>query len=626
MKSLSIKSFLYYITAFLLIAAYLFPANAAASSLDIQGHWAEKIITKWLDTGLAENYSDGSFRPDSPVTRRDFAVLMCRSMDIQPETNITPPIDVLPESRNSDYISTAISHGLITGYPDGSFRPEQTVNRETAAVILTRLNLAETSSAKDSIIYTDIGSVSTWAKDAVSNIAASGIMKGYSDNTFRPERSLTRAEAVALLEKIRELINTTKSSEPSAILTINAAGEYGPVDSTDNVDQIIISAANIILQNTKVTHDLLIDTADSNGEIKLLNTEINGVLTLSSSINKLSLSGCSVSSIQVLGSKTSIETSESIIDRMDIAGNNSQVTLTGAFAKVQLSSPAQLSLRKSTLEQITSAPASGGSWINIDNHSSISNLDCYASTTVLGSGKIKTANIFTDNVLFKIKPSEINNPYNKEFNIDLADIAEETILVNEVQANNTFGGFKFTTDKIIEETAEFTSCFFLGDIEASGFIQRSENDGMHWKAVFNDIKAGKTYHLTCEKPFRCDQEYALKWDANAPLVKNINASAENGSVTVTFDSADGENKRVSEYRVYIMNEKTKFSYALAKITEGLAVETANLDSYSANADYDYRYEPLASGESYVAYVLTVADGTNATKNVLAGPCEAVKLP
>ena len=68
------------ILAFLMLVSLLLPASALAAS-DVEGHWAEAVIESWVDAGKAGGYADGTFRPNAPVTRAEFSVLLARAMN-----------------------------------------------------------------------------------------------------------------------------------------------------------------------------------------------------------------------------------------------------------------------------------------------------------------------------------------------------------------------------------------------------------------------------------------------------------------------------------------------------------------------------------------------------------------
>lgn len=117
----------------------LTPAAAASQFTDIQGHWAKQQIEAWLNKGLASGYQDGTFRPNNPVTRAEFAAFVNRAFST-PSTGDKGKFSDLPETAwfYAD-VSKAVSAGIMGGYPDNTFRPNNPITRQEAASVLTRL-------------------------------------------------------------------------------------------------------------------------------------------------------------------------------------------------------------------------------------------------------------------------------------------------------------------------------------------------------------------------------------------------------------------------------------------------------------------------------------------------------
>ena len=114
------------------------PFTPAENLSDIQGHWAEKQINKWLRQNLVGGYGDGTFQPDRNLTRAEFAAMVNRAFGYTQKTAFEFT-DVLPEDWYAADIAQAVATGYINGYPDGTFRPNQAITRQEAAAILTKI-------------------------------------------------------------------------------------------------------------------------------------------------------------------------------------------------------------------------------------------------------------------------------------------------------------------------------------------------------------------------------------------------------------------------------------------------------------------------------------------------------
>jgi hypothetical protein len=96
-----------------------------------------------------------------------------------------------------DSIAVAAANGIVSGYDSDVFRPDDLITREQMAAMI--MKAAKLSPLGGEFAYTDSDSISTWARQAVATVAEHGIMKGYPDNTVRPQGNATRAEAVTVI-------------------------------------------------------------------------------------------------------------------------------------------------------------------------------------------------------------------------------------------------------------------------------------------------------------------------------------------------------------------------------------------------------------------------------------------
>jgi len=130
-------------------------------------------------------YPDGSFRPDGPITRAEFAAILVKALNL--ELHHQPVFSDVANHWSGNYVATAAAHGIITGYIDNRFGPDDPITREQMAVMIVRaVNLAGSS---DSLVFADQAKISEWAREAVAAAAEQKIMNGYPDNTFRPQET-----------------------------------------------------------------------------------------------------------------------------------------------------------------------------------------------------------------------------------------------------------------------------------------------------------------------------------------------------------------------------------------------------------------------------------------------------
>ncbi|MBW5449368.1 hypothetical protein GE107_25405 [Cohnella sp. CFH 77786] len=171
--------------------------QAGASLTDIEGHWAKDAIQKLAQLGAVSGYADGTFRPDRTVTRAEFTAMLVKAFGLQEQGNAS--FDDTADHWAHDAIAAAVAAGIVSGYDSRRFGPDDKITREQMAVMVMRA--AKLKPAAADVSFTDGKRISTWAKEAIAAVQQAGIARGYPNGSFRPQGSATRAEAVAMIAK-----------------------------------------------------------------------------------------------------------------------------------------------------------------------------------------------------------------------------------------------------------------------------------------------------------------------------------------------------------------------------------------------------------------------------------------
>ena len=182
----------------------LFPLNtlATAQFTDVEGYWAELQISEWLKKGAVTGYPDGTFAPANSITRAEFITLVNKLLGFQEKQQVTFD-DVSKNDWFYDEVSKAIAAGYIIGYEDNTLHPGNPIKREEVAAVIFRLLDLEESQDRSAISqFEDAGSISIWAKPGVAKVVDNNLMKGYPDQTFKPLDYITRAEALVTLDNL----------------------------------------------------------------------------------------------------------------------------------------------------------------------------------------------------------------------------------------------------------------------------------------------------------------------------------------------------------------------------------------------------------------------------------------
>ncbi len=167
---------------------------------DLIGHWAASAVSDLKARGIISGYPDGNFHPSDQVTRADMAVMLALAKHLAPRSGTSVFPDVPSGYWAAGAIGAAKAAGYLQGYPDGSFRPGQGVSRAEAAVLLDKAFPLQDSGRASNTSFTDVNS-SFWAAAAIARLTLAGI-SGYPDGTFRPNKIMTRAEAAVMLDKL----------------------------------------------------------------------------------------------------------------------------------------------------------------------------------------------------------------------------------------------------------------------------------------------------------------------------------------------------------------------------------------------------------------------------------------
>ncbi|PKH09074.1 S-layer homology domain-containing protein, partial [Planomicrobium sp. MB-3u-38] len=202
MNSFASKVMLFLVAAVLVISSIgLSPASAWTPFKDVSSSDVE--IDYLYDRGLIKGISSNQFGPDYSVTREQAATLIGRALGLSGTERKTKFSDVSSSSYSSGYIQSAVDKGIITGYPDGTFKPKQTMTRGEMAYLLSRaFNLTKTST----VFFTDIkqDSSSTSLYTAVNKIATAGISNGTGGGSYSPNKELIREEFAIFLARALE--------------------------------------------------------------------------------------------------------------------------------------------------------------------------------------------------------------------------------------------------------------------------------------------------------------------------------------------------------------------------------------------------------------------------------------
>ncbi|MFS0723020.1 S-layer homology domain-containing protein [Paenibacillus sp. 1P07SE] len=169
---------------------------------DLEGHWAADSVRRLIALGAIGGYPDHTFRPDAGITRAEFVTVLVRALQLEARTGRR--FQDTEQHWAAESIAAAHEQGWITGYTESRFGPNDPITREQMARILQQaFDIQGAIQSPGS--FTDTSDISAWATAAIAALAQHGILSGYPDQSFRPKQGATRAEAAEILMRVLQL-------------------------------------------------------------------------------------------------------------------------------------------------------------------------------------------------------------------------------------------------------------------------------------------------------------------------------------------------------------------------------------------------------------------------------------
>ncbi|XEC95745.1 S-layer homology domain-containing protein [Paenibacillus tarimensis] len=163
-----------------------------------------------LHHAYINGYPDGTFKPSRSLTRAEMAAILSRVMEQETADAHTAYPDVASTHWAQQAISQVSQTGLMQGYPDGKFRSEKAISRAEMAAIVARWMKLEGATEHS---FSDVDG--HWAEQLIASVSQAGYMEGYADGNFEPDKAVTRAEAVVIINRVLERGPLYNMTEPT---------------------------------------------------------------------------------------------------------------------------------------------------------------------------------------------------------------------------------------------------------------------------------------------------------------------------------------------------------------------------------------------------------------------------
>lgn len=374
-----------------------FNAHVLANTDDISGHWAETQIKEWANIGYISGYPDGTFLPDNSITRAEFLTLVNKIFKFENKTNINF-IDVRPDYWAYSEIQKGISAGYVSGDKNGTFRPDDFITRQEAAVIINKL-LDNTEITENKPNFKDAYDIDEWAKNSVDIVYEHGILSGFPNGTYRPKKYMTRAEAVSALKRLTELKGTDDIGKNEYILREEQMKDKiidGDLIITDDMDTVNLEGVtvkgNVYVKGGNVIHaeNCNINKLITDGEDFTFEADEN------TAINKTELNSC--------GKISGEGFDEVIID--DVC--NDEIIIDGDIKNVVHNAKTDIFIGKNAdIENFKVTENAENSHIKFEKGSKVKNAEIYVRIKIVGEGEIGTMEVYTSGVESSIRPDDV---------------------------------------------------------------------------------------------------------------------------------------------------------------------------------------------------------------------------
>ena len=190
-------------TSVMLLTAIITPVCAASFSDLAAEHWAYEYITTLADAKVINGYTDGTFRPNGTITRGEFIKLVMSS-SLPENSDVT---QIVPHINHwaAPYIKVAETYGVIT---------ENSINQSNVDEPITRIEMVRMISKADiimndnpqqfseKVVFMDIADLNMNDIFLLRHSVSRGLIKGYDDGTFKPDRTMSRAEAATMIYRL----------------------------------------------------------------------------------------------------------------------------------------------------------------------------------------------------------------------------------------------------------------------------------------------------------------------------------------------------------------------------------------------------------------------------------------
>lgn len=421
------------VSALLLTLAMLIGLMPQWSGEAQAASYMQPYLDKMVNWGFMRGDIQGNLRPDNNITRAEFVTIINRAFGYK-KIGTTPFKDVKESDWYSDDVAIAYNVGYINGTSKSTFSPTKEITREEAAVILAR-NLMMQASVGESTSFTDSRELSSWSRGLVDTAASYKLISGYPDGSFRPHNPIARGEtAIMVVNAVGTPVSKAEEYQLGSVygnVLITASG--ATLKNTTIAGNLYVTAGvdlgNVLLENVTVLGEIVLSGGgvSEGGDDSLVLRNVNGSKIIVDNLKNQQVS------LRVEGDGTvdvtSVRTDTYIVDRtasgyglkeIQLDGEDGRVLkLSGNVKKVVNYTPkSYIGVESGQVETITIDEKATGSTLHIAAGATVDQLNLDVGTTVTGDGDVANLTVNADGSTVSMLPDQIIIRPGVEANID----------------------------------------------------------------------------------------------------------------------------------------------------------------------------------------------------------------
>ena len=532
----------------MLVTMFVPVASHGANFSDTRGHWAESFIDRAVQYGFVQGYPDGTFAPDKSVTRAEFTTMINKALKNTATATITFKDVPYSEWYYQD-VAKALAATYVAGYEDNTFKPNSPITRQEAAVIISRI-IPTYGSSGNLNAFPDRSSIADWAYTAFQKVNGKKYMGAYDDGNLYPLARLTRAQTAKI---ICDILDNERIVTTDPVIRSNRTTLSNTIYSNGVTIHRDLDDGSATIENCVVLGNLRVQGGGDNSITFNNSRAAQVAIEKNSSRVRFTVRGESVISSLTAANEAIIQTSNLTGGLYGSGINNlstlssSKIKLEGNFPKVTVSgSSASLELSSGTITSLTVASNASRSSITVDSRATVSTADVNAESYFKGTGTISRMNANANGITYEKKPTNVvvGSGYKDPTLVD----AEGDIKFSPANGTNRVSlsskiTITFKDEMTLYNGKEITNSNIWDFVE----LREGSSNGtkLDYSATINNAKTIIT--ITPTNNFKDDTRYYVviprnsisDLKGNGNTAQSIWFSTGNDSAFVTFSPAHG---------------------------------------------------------------------------------------